>query len=369
MNLGFGDERLPATPAIPAPPVPGPGEPPRVIVADDEPLSLRFLQAILKAEGCEVEAVDSGDAALAAAERATPHIVVLDAHMPGGINGFQACRSLRERPATRLVPVMMVTALTETTDRHYGLEVGVDDYVCKPYRREEVRGRVRSLLERQRVLLRLSRVEDPLREIVRMLSISAPHSERVARLAGAYAEHGGAPPEIVRTVARAGFFHDVGKLALPETLIGKTTPLDAEEEQLLRFHPERGHQICRGIPALREVLSAIRWHHERFDGLGFPDNLKGRGIPRLAREIAVVSVFDAIGSNLPPKESITILDTQSTQGWWDPEVVARFIEMIEADGPEVRPTGWTGLDRAIFNPPPPTGHRPSERFLRRRPPG
>ncbi len=346
MNFGLGDEQVEAA-AIAAPPAPR--DPPTVFVADDEAVSRRVLKSILAGLGFRVQQFAAGEAALAALEAGPPDLIILDAYMPPGMNGFQICRTLREREDTREVPIVMATGLTEQADRAYGLQAGIDDYLCKPLQREEVAARASSLLDRQRLLRSLATSDDALRSLVRLIAPTAPHSERVACLAAAFGEWTERDPAQVATLCRAGLFHDVGKVVVPLPVIDKAGELTDEERRLIRCHPERGYQIASHFPVLRDALPAIRWHHERIDGTGYPDGLQGDEIPEVARIVAVATLLDSfVAGGLAPEQAIGILRSQASRGWWCPDTVERFAQLVEARGVHVRPARWTGLDRTLF---------------------
>ncbi len=348
-----------------------PGARPRVLAADDEKLVRDLVNRVLSTAGFEVGTYSSGEDLIVEASRNPPDVIIVDAVMPGGMNGFQVCRALRDNEPTKLTPIMMVTGLSEYSDRVYGIEAGADDYVCKPFRAEEVSARVRSLMARERVTDELFANDDVFHSMLRAIEDKAPHSERVARLSAALGELLGRAPEEIGLLCRAGLFHDVGKIAVPIEILNKPGALTPEEFEVVKCHPERGWQMCRRISVLRDALPAIRWHHEHLDGSGYPDRLQAAQIPFAARVIAVTSVFDALtGARAylqagPPERALEILRKEAEKGWWDGDIVRALAELIQTRGADAAPAGWTGLDRDAWTPKdprPPSGrHVPARR--------
>lgn len=381
MPINFGMGRQSGGSSATAPAVePRPIGSARILIADDDPSIVQLLERILTSAGHQVEVFAEGDSLIERATRNSPDLVLIDAVMPPGINGFQICRLLRENERTRGVPVMMITALSDYADRVYGYEAGADDYVCKPFRPEEVSARVQSLLASRRMTDELLRADDALRAILRAIETKAPHSENVARYAAALGEHMGRSPKEVITLCQAGLLHDVGKIAVPLEVLHKTERLTREEFELIKCHPERGWQMCRRIAPVRDALPAIRWHHERLDGTGYPDGLKGSQIPFIARAIAIVSIFEALTGKrsyrqaAEPERALAILEKEAAQGWWDPTLVAALADMIRKRGLAAAPRGWTGLEQGTWKPVPPPAppaaarHVPTGRILEVPPP-
>jgi len=305
---------------------------PRVLAVDDQPAFLSLLKAFLSGLDVDIETASDGIAALDAVRRRPPDLVLLDINMPGH-NGFEVCRAIKSSPATRLLPVVMITGRTGVSDHVLALEAGADDLLPKPLIRAELVARVRSLL-------RLKNVYDELDDADRVIfalaaaveakdNYSEDHTERVALTSRALGLRLGLSEPQLDTLYRGGMIHDIGKLGIPDAILQKKGPLNQEEIVLMQTHPLVGEQIVAPLRSADSLREIVRNHHEHYDGEGYPDHLKGDDIPILARIVAVADAFDALVSDRPYRpgrtsdEAVAVLrDGSGSQ--WDPQVVALF---------------------------------------------
>lgn len=309
-----------------------------VLVVDDDEMSRVVLRRLLEAEGLEVTAASNGHEALAALRARTPDLVMLDVVMPG-IDGFEICRRLKADPATRLTPVILVTGLTAVTDRLTGIDAGADDILSKPFGAEELTARVRSLLRAKSYVEQLERAESVVTTMALTIEARDPytegHCERLSTTASTLGRRLGLSDAEVEALRLAGILHDVGKINVPDAILLKSGPLTPDEWAVMREHPTRGEAICRPITSFRLVLPIIRHHHERVNGSGYPDGLRGDEIPMTAKVLQVVDVYDAITTKRPYKpaldceEAFRILETETGWGWWDQLVVNTFRGMVD----------------------------------------
>ncbi len=164
------------------------------------------------------------------------------------------------------------------------------------------------------------------------------HCDRLSQLGARLGQHLGLDPEAIKTLRRAGYLHDIGKIGIPDAVLLKPGKLDEAEWTIMRSHVEIGVQICAPLRTLRPVLPVIRHHHERRDGSGYPDGLSGDDIPLLARVFQVVDVFDALTNYRPYRKALSAEDALAVQreetarGWWDREVLEAFAVMIGQPG-------------------------------------
>jgi putative two-component system response regulator len=162
------------------------------------------------------------------------------------------------------------------------------------------------------------------------------HCERLADLSAQLGERMGLPAEEIKALRRAGVVHDIGKVAVPDSILLKPSRLTPREQKIIRQHPVVGEQICAPLKSFQLVLPIIRHHHEKMDGSGYPDGLKGERIPLTARILQIVDVFDALSTARPYKpalsleKSLSVMKKEVTKGWWDPTVYAIFEELIES---------------------------------------
>jgi putative two-component system response regulator len=308
-----------------------------VLVIDDQPQSLEAMRGALHPLGFEVwQALDGETGFLIARER-QPDVILLDVMMPG-IDGFEVCRRLKADTETRLIPVVFFTGLDSRQARLRGLEAGATDFLSKPFDLVELEVRVRNLVTFRRLTQDLDEAEKMLFAIARAIEArheaTGEHCDRLSQLAARLGEHVGLDGEAVKTLRRAGYLHDIGKIGVPDAVMLKPGPLNEAEWRIMRSHVEIGVNICAPLRTLRPVLAVIRHHHERGDGSGYPDALKGDDIPMLARVFQVVDVYDALTNDRPyrralPVEKALALQRQETaRGWWDREIFEAFAAMV-----------------------------------------
>lgn len=321
-----------------------------ILLADDQPLILEMMEDLLRAEGHSVSTAKDGQSCMEAFARRRPDIVVLDVNMPAP-DGYAVCRMIKSDPDTRLIPVVMVTGLSQSNDRVRGIEAGADDFLTKPIDGAQLVARVRSLLNLKSFTDELERAESVLFVLAGSIEgkdpYTAGHCERLAKLAAELGEAIQLPDEEITALRRAGIVHDIGKVAVPDAILLKPGRLDAEEMRIMRQHPEVGEEICRPLKSFRLVLPIIRHHHEKMDGSGYPDGLKGRHIPLPARVLTIIDVFDALTTERPYKralsvgEALGVMADEVARQWWDPDLFEVFREMIgEERVPRGRRDAW-----------------------------
>jgi putative two-component system response regulator len=310
---------------------------PRVLVVDDDPLNLELLTSFLRAEQYQISTVQSGQEAIAAIQANPPDLVLLDVMMPG-LDGFDVCTHIKSNSATRLIRVLMVTALTAREDRIRGLALGVDDFLSKPVDRLELVTRCRSLTRAKRFTDELESTKYVILALARAIEArdgyTEQHTERVAARAVALGERLGLSSNALHVLQRGCMLHDVGKIGISESILGKPSSLTGDEFALMREHPVKGVAICRPLRSrlIAQALPIVRHHHERIDGAGYPDGLKGTDIPLGARIAAIADAYDAMVSDRPyrmgmsPARALDVLRAGAgTQ--WDAQLVAAFVEL------------------------------------------
>jgi putative two-component system response regulator len=310
-----------------------------VLVADDQAANRELLEELLTAQGCKVIAVPDGAAAVEELSRTQVDLVLLDVMMPH-LNGFEVCEKIKNNPDTYLIPVIMITALSDKQDRLEGIKVGADDFLSRPVDRTELLARVGSLLKLKQRTDELERAESVLFSLARSIEGKDPythgHCERLAEYSARLGEHLRLSEEQLIALGRAGVVHDVGKIAVPDAILLKPGRLTAEEWTLIKEHPVVGERICAPLKSFRMVLPIIRHHHEKFDGSGYPDGLRGEAIPVTARVLQVVDVYDALTTERPYKKAFSITDALQTikeevaKGWWDPQIFEQFEQLLRS---------------------------------------
>jgi putative two-component system response regulator len=311
--------------------------PPRVLVVDDHAPSRMTAVALLSVDGYQVEQADCGHSALRRVENYPPDLIVLDVMMPG-IDGYEVCRRLKRSDATRLIPIIFVTALEDREARLQGIEAGGDDFITKPFDALELSARARSLIHQKRLNEDLDHAEKVLFSIARTIESRDPntgdHCERLVALAQEFGQYLKLPPQPLRNLAWAGYLHDIGKVGIPDVILLKTGPLTPEERAIMEQHVVIGESICQPLHTMRGVVPIIRHHHERWNGSGYPDGLVGESIPRLAQIFQIIDIFDALTHARPYKPalsveaSLAILDQEVKSGWRDPILVDQFVAFL-----------------------------------------
>jgi len=335
--------KVPAAPSIHSPAYKGAGEfsprrAPRVLVVDDNPETMVLMTELLAGRGYEVVAVADALQAEVEIRRELPDLILSDVIMPGK-SGYELCREVKEDPATRLIPFVLITGLSDREDRLRGIEAGADDFLNKPIFSEELFARVKSLLKLKEFTDELETAESVLCTLGRSVESRDPytegHCERLAENASNLGRHLGLNEESIVALRRGGYLHDLGKIAVPDDVLKKGTNLTEEEWAVMKQHPLTGENICRPLKSLRLVLPIIRNHHEHSDGSGYPDGMQKAEIPLLARVLQVADVYDALRTARPYKPALGheqaafTMRQEARGGLWDGELVAEFLSMLE----------------------------------------
>jgi len=308
-----------------------------ILVADDEASNRDLLKELLSGEGFEVISVPDGRTVLEELRRVRTDLVVLDVLMPD-LSGLEVCERIKANPETYLIPVILVTSLSDKRDRINGIKVGADDFLTRPVDRTELLARVRSLLKLKFRTDELERAETVLFTLARSIEGKDPytlgHCERLAEYSARLGEQIGLSEEQLTALRRGGVVHDIGKIAVPDAILLKPSKLSEEEWQLVREHPVVGERICAPLKSFRCVLPVIRHHHEKFDGSGYPDGLRGQSIPITARTLQIVDVYDALTTKrsykraFSPSEALKTMKEEVARGWWDSDIFGQFERLI-----------------------------------------
>lgn len=309
----------------------------RILAVDDSPLDLQLMEDQLRSEGYLVSSARDGEEALAKVAVEPPDLILLDVIMPK-LDGYEVCRRLKADGRTILIPVVMVTSLQATHERIKGIEAGADEFLSKPFNRQELMTRVRSLLKLKRHTDELESAETVLFTLALSVEAKDPytegHCDRLARFSVALGRRLDLSPEYLKALHRGGILHDVGKIGIPDAILLKPGPLTETERIVIQTHPIIGERICAPLKSLRLVLPIIRHHHERLDGSGYPDGLAGDAIPLTARVLQVVDLYDAITTQRPykpaysPEHAFAIMREEAAKGWWDTLLIEAFIALI-----------------------------------------
>lgn len=316
-----------------------PKAPEKILIVEDNPLSADLMSQTIKDMGYKTAVARDGLEAVDMVRTEQPDLILLDVMMPG-MDGFTVCQKIREEEATRRIPIVMVTSLAELGERVKGLDVGADDFLTKPFNETILHARIRALLKTKYLNDQLENAEVVIQSLA--LSIEAKdsytegHCERLSRYSTIMAKHLGLPAEYVSALQRGGFLHDIGKIGIPDHILLKPGPLTPDEWAIMRQHPTIGEKICKPLHSLQLALPIIRHHHEKWDGTGYPDKLKGEQIPITARILQAADIYDALATNRPyrkamkPEEAIATIRSECDKGWWDREIMEEFLTLVKA---------------------------------------
>lgn len=312
---------------------------PKLLLVDDEPTNLQVLRHILQDEYRLVFARD-GHKAISLAMEQKPDLILLDIMMPD-LDGLDVCRCLKSEHSTRSIPVIFVTALSDVDDEAVGFEVGGVDYITKPVNAAVVKARVKTHLNlvhldeiretRLAIVQRLGRASEYKDNETGMHVIRMSHYSRIIARAAGFSEHE------ADDLLNAAPMHDVGKIGIPDSIIRKPGKLDADEWREMQRHAEIGAEIIgHDASSLLQMARRIAlYHHEKWDGSGYPEGLKGEAIPIEARIVAIADVFDALTSVRPYKKAWTVDDAvnlivSESGKHFDPTLVSVFVQEIPA---------------------------------------
>ncbi len=302
-----------------------------ILIVDDTFTGRKALESLLKNEGYNLVFATNGSEALQHAKNYEPDVVLLDVMMPG-MNGYEVCSHIRNDPSLVDVPILMVTSLNDQKERLKGINSGADDFIGKPFDKLELLARIRTIVRLNRfrklreehaqlesALFALQQAYDSTIEgWVQAIDLrdkeTEGHTRRVTAMTVRLARAMDLDEETIRHYRRGALLHDVGKLGIPDSILNKNGPLTNDELIVIRQHPQFAFQWLSRIDYLQPALEIPLYHHEKWDGSGYPYGLKGDQIPLAARIFAVSDVWDALISERPYKKG------------WPVEEAAMYLE-------------------------------------------
>jgi putative two-component system response regulator len=305
------------------------------------PENLDILGGLLEPEGYSVDTAKDGREAVDKALADPPDLILMDVSMPR-MTGLEACRQLKADERTQLVPILLITGLGAREDRIEGIAAGCDDFLTKPVDFEQLVARTRSALRTKALVDELEQAENVLVSLANALDAKDPytrgHSERVATYAEAIGGAVGLSVDVRRHLKRAGLLHDIGKIGIPLEYLQKPGKLTTEEYEIVKLHPSIGYDICKPLKTMWPLLTLIRGHHERLDGKGYPDGLKGDQISLPLRCLTLADIYDALTSDrayrraLPREQALKIMREEASMGMWDASLIDKFADMVAREG-------------------------------------
>jgi putative two-component system response regulator len=312
----------------------------RILIVDDDERNLKLLDMMLRVNGYAVSKALNGEDALSLIRKAVFDLVLSDVMMPC-MDGYELCRHIKKNAATQMLPVIMLTALDDIDSKVKAIECGADDFMNKPPNKVELAARIKSLIKVRRLTSKMASIRNVIFSLAGTVEAkdgyTQGHIDRVSTLAVNIGRKIGLNESEVEALKLGGALHDIGKIAVPDHILNKPGPLSPEEWDVMKRHTEVGHRICCPLKdSLGLALSVVRHHHEKLDGSGYPDHLKGKDIPMVARIMAVVDIFDALVTDRPYRKGMTmekafeILDQEAEGGKLDAGVVRHLKRFLSA---------------------------------------
>jgi len=313
----------------------------KILLVDASASALLNLKSALGDLNHELIEARSTSEAIAAISVHMVDIVLIDLGAPE-LGAVEFCKMLKKTTATQFLPVfILANAGNGTANVDYevqAIEAGADEFLVSPLHPRTFCARVQASLRHKAMIDSLDHSETVLFSLAQSVEERDPtlgqHCERLSLIAAAMGVTLGLPAQDILALQRGGYLHDIGKVGIPDNILFKTGPLTREEWDVMKSHPERGERICSSMRSLSLVLPIIRHHHEKWDGTGYPDGLKGEDIPLLARILQLADIYDALTTARPYKrafsseEALQILVDESARGWRDPKLVETFSEVL-----------------------------------------
>lgn len=309
-----------------------------ILLVDDEPKNLKYLEAVLKPIGYSTYRAENGHDALYIINNTDIDLVLLDIMMPE-MDGFEVCNIIKTNEETRMIPVVLITALDDTDTKIRGIEAGADDFLTKPPNKPELLARIKSLLRLKRLNNNLASMENVLFSMAKTVeskdSYTQGHVDRVSQLALSIGHRMGISDDDLEALRFGGVLHDIGKMGVPGNILNKSGPLNDDEWKIMKGHPEIGYKICLPLKKnLGKALDVVRHHHEKLDGSGYPDGLKHDEISMVARIMAVADIYDALVTDRPYRKAMSkgkalnIMCGEAESGKLDADVVKSLYILI-----------------------------------------
>ncbi|HHM01415.1 MAG TPA: response regulator [Caldithrix abyssi] len=312
----------------------------KILIVDDAPDNIVTLENILEDMPYEIYKAYNGREALSMVYEVEPDLILLDVMMPV-MNGFEVAEKLKSDERTRLIPIIMLTALDGQGERLRGYKAGVDDFISKPFNIIELRLRVSNLLKLRTYISELEHAEQIIFSLARTVEAkdkyTEGHCERLSRMSVSMGKKIDLLEKELVMLRRGGLLHDIGKIAIADAILQKKGPLTDEEYEIIKTHTTIGERICSPLKSLKPILPIILYHHEKIDGSGYPAGLKDDEIPLNARIMGLVDCYDALTTSRSYRPAMTrekamrIIEAETSNGKWDPQLFEHLADLVMTD--------------------------------------
>jgi putative two-component system response regulator len=307
---------------------------PAILLVDIDSANREEWKSFLRSQDCHVETAGDGESAISRCLQMQPDLVLLHDSLPD-INTFELCRHIKKNPFNQLTPIVLLKPSPDQWDILRGRDAGATDVWAIPPSLWDALGRIQTLLRLKNYVDEQAKSEvfALARSVDSKQNVRNGHSERLVEYAEQLGESLGFGEEDLQELRIASCLHDIGKVKVPENILLKSGPLDAEETRIMREHPVIGEKMCAPLKSLRHILPVIRHHHEKMDGSGYPDGLRGEAIPLKARILQVADIYDALTTDRPyrgalsPEEALQTLFTEARNGWLDASLILKFSQI------------------------------------------
>jgi len=322
----------------------------RVLIVDDDFSNRELVKAMLPPDRFATDEVVCGEDAITMVSSNSYDVVLLDKVLPG-IGGDDVCRHIREKLGNHLLPLIVVTGSGGNEELKRSFSAGANDYITKPFNRHELVSRVDAAASRKRLTDQLDSAESMLFALARMVEAkdqcTGDHCSHLSHISTTLGKELGLPASDIKALDQGGVLHDIGKLGIPDSILLKNTSLDDAEWKLMQNHPLIGAELCRGLKSVQGAIPIIKFHHEKWDGTGYPFGIGGTEIPLIVRIFQIADIYDALANERPYKkamstgEIIGVFQQEISNGWRDPELGNYFLEILRKRpeilaNPEVR---------------------------------
>ncbi len=281
---------------------------PKILVIEDLEHINKLICSYLENDGYEVFSASNGKTGLKLFNKHYPDLVITDVVMPE-TNGYEVCRQIKSKESTRLIPVVLLTSLDDNESYIKGMDVGADDFLIKPINKFLFLARINSLLRVKKLNDKLDNSWNLLFSLARVVEAkdksTEDHTQRVGNLAKKFGEYLNLSDEETDTLFKGGVLHDIGKIGVPDNILNKSGKLTPTEYDKMKNHTTIGKEICEPLQSMTDIIDIVLYHHEKWDGNGYPEGLKGKKIPLFAQIVSISDVYDAITSHRQYRKSFS----------------------------------------------------------------